>query len=422
MKQMSDNKNRTEENTGQISKRKTIIISLLILIAGIVVIFLIFITEPTAKRQGATKETAMLVEVVEVEQGDFPPLISVTGTVIPTQDIILSARVGGEVTLLTQSFTPGGFAKKGELLLQIDPSDYRNDLLLRQSELHQAQADLAIEMGRQDVAQQDYELINENLAGENQALVLREPQLNAVKARIEAAEAAVKQAELNLQRTNIRAPFDAHIINRNVNTGSQVAPGDNLGRLVGVAEYWIEATVPLSHLRWLDFPDAPDKKGSAVQIRNRTAWEKAKYRTGHVDQLIGTLEDQTRMARVLVTVEDPLAIKTESAGLPELMIGSFVEANILADTIDNVFRLSRDFVRKAETVWVMEKDTLNIKKVEIIFRDAKHAYIGSGLNHGDKVVTTNLSTVVQGAPLRTSESDSLLPSSTENTDKGGTDE
>lgn len=388
------------------NKKKTLLICLIILIAGGVITAIIFSTEPTASRAGATKETAMLVDVIEVERGSFHPTIEAMGTVQPSQDITLSPRVSGEIIDLSDAFTPGGFVEKGEVLLRIDPSDYKNTLLQRKSELRQALADLNIEMGRQDVARRDYQLIGDSLASKNKSLVLREPQLDAVRSQVESARAAVRQAELDLRRTTIRAPFDAHILNRNANVGSQVAPGNNLGRLVGLDVYWVVATVPLSNLRWLTFPDDNNEKGSKVRVRNRTAWLEGEYRTGYLYRLVGALEDQTRMARVLVSVPDPMAYRTDSANVPRLMIGAFVEANITANELTDVIRLNRDYIRKDGTVWVMKEGKLRIRKPDIIFRDAKYAYVSSGLRGQDKVVTTNLSTVTDGSRLRLERPDS----------------
>jgi multidrug resistance efflux pump len=161
--------------------------------------------------------------------------------------------------------------KKGEKLLQIDPTDYKNTLEQRKSDLRQAVADLNVKMGRQNVAQKDYQLLNETLSKEQEALILRKPQLNAARSKVEAALSAVDQAETNLQRTSIEAPFDAHILSRNVNIGSQVSPGDNLGHLVDIDYYWVEATISLSKLKWLTFPDGGGERGSEVRILNRTA-------------------------------------------------------------------------------------------------------------------------------------------------------
>lgn len=380
--------------------KKTLLICSIILVVAAALTTLIFFTEPTAQRVGATKETAMLVEVADVERGTFRPTIVAMGTVEPEQDIILSPRVSGEILERSPAFTPGGIVKKGETLLQIDPADFENTLQQRQSDLRQAIADLNIEMGRQDVARQDYQLLDETLSQENEALVLRKPQLNSARANVESARAAVEQAELELQRTRIKAPFDAHILSRNVNVGSQVAPGDNLGRLVGMETYWVATTVPLSKLRWLSFPDGSGEMGSEVRIRNRTAWPEGEYRTGYLYKLVGTLETQTRMARVLVAVPDPLAYRSDSTNVPGLMIGAFVEARIQAREIPDVIRLNRDYIRKDDTVWTMEEGKLRIREVDILLQDAEYAYIASGLSDDDRVVTTNLTTVVDGAPLR----------------------
>ena len=397
---MAAEQNNTKPGKGTINKRKTILLSLLILLAGGAVTAVIFLTEPKAMRGGATKETAMLVDTITVKRDTFRPTISAMGTVKPSQDIILRPRVSGEIIERTEAFTPGGYVKKGEKLLQIDPADYKNTLQQRQSNLQQAIADLNVEMGRQNVAQKDYQLLNETLSEKNKALILRKPQLNAARSGVEAARAAVEQAKLDLQRTTIKAPFDAHILSRNVNIGSQVSRGDNLGHLVGIDTYWVEATVPLSRLRRLTFPDGGKEKGSPVRVHNRTAWEEGEYRQGYLYKLIGSLEDQTRMARVLVNVPDPLGRLNGTNELPALMIGSFVEAQIQAGQISGVIRLNRDYIRKNETVWTMEDKKLRIKDVNIIFRDARYAYISEGLEENAKVVTTNLTTVADGARLR----------------------
>jgi len=382
------------------SWKKTLFISIGILVIAIGVIALIFSTEPTAEQAGATRATPMLVDVIDVEKGDYRPTIQAMGTVRPSQEVNLSPRVSGEVESLSDAFTPGGYIEKGEQLLQIDSSDYRNTLEQRKSELRQARADLNIEMGRQDVARQDYQLFADTLSEENKSLVLREPQLESARSIVESAQAAVDQAQLDLDRTTIEAPFNAHILTRNVNVGSQVSTNETLGHLVGLDNYWIEATVPVSKLRWITIPEGNEQNGTEVRVRNRTAWPPDTYREGSLFRLIGTLEDQTRMARVLVRVPDPQAYKTDDPDVPRLMLGSFVEVHIPADELEDVVRLNRDYVRDDDTVWVMDDGELNIRDVGVVFRDARYAYIKSGLSGGDQIVTTNLSTVSDGAPLR----------------------
>ncbi len=388
-----------------VSWKPTLLLCVVILCAAAGVVWVIFSTEPTAKRGGAIRESAMLVDVVRAERGTYRPAITVMGRVEPAKEIVLSPRVRGEVVRVAEALTPGGFVSAGELLLEIDPSDYETALRSRRSELHQARADLTLEMGRQKVAESDYQLLETRLPSEQEALVLRQPQLETARARVEAAEAAVRQAELDLERTTIVAPFAAHILTRDVNVGSQLAPGDTVARLIGLDELWVIASVPRAKLRWISVPGLAPAEGSRAHVRDRAAWPDGVSRVGQVDALIGELADQTRMARVIVSVPDPFlhdATGHDAVGnAPVLMVGAFVEVEIEGTPVDDVVRLSRDHVRTGDTVWVMDgDDRLSIRDAEIVVRDARFVYIASGVEDGERVVTTNLATVVDGARLR----------------------
>ena len=163
-------------------------------------------------------------------------------------------------------------------------------------------------------------------------------------------------------------------------------------------------TVPLAQLPSLVFPIG-EEQGAEVKIRNRVAWDDGVYRTGHLHRLVGALDEQTRMARVIVLVSDPLSLQEASEGQPPLMIGAFVETRIAAKKLTDVSRVSRELLRSNKTIWVMEDGKLSIRKVDIVFEDTEHVYIKGGLRLDDQIVTTNLSTVVEGAPLRVKSAD-----------------
>ncbi|WP_127845661.1 efflux RND transporter periplasmic adaptor subunit [Psychroflexus aestuariivivens] len=392
------------------STKKILLICFGIILVSVAIVFLIFSTEPTAKSEGSVKESAMLVSLSTAKRKDFTPNIQATGTVRPVDDVMISPLVSGPVVSRSANFIPGSFVEKGELLLQINPADYRNQLELQKGNLKQQKTNLNIEMGRQQVAEQDLALIGMDSLSKNQRnLVLRQPQLNAVKANIQSAQANVNQAELNLSRTRIRAPFDAHILSQNVTVGSQVAPGDDLGRLIGTDYYWVEVTIPVSKLRWLSFPNA-DEKGSKVILRNQSAWPEKAMRIGYLEKQIGALDTQTRLARILVKVSDPLK-RSKSIDGPELIVGSFVEVNIEGKSVSDVVRLNRDYVRQNNTAWVMKEGKLEIRQLELELVDAKYAYVKKGLDEGDKIVITNLSTVAEGVALREDKSESEEKSS-----------
>lgn len=368
-----------------------------ILVISLLCVGLIQLTEPEAEKEGAVKRTAMLVEVQSVERGDYTPTLVALGSVRPNQDVRLEPRVSGQVVSLDDQFVPGRVVEEGTPLIRIDPADAANVLAQRRSALQQAEADLALEKGRQAVARTERNQIQGEISPEQEALILRQPQLEAAQARVASARAALTQAELDLGRTTVRAPFDALVLDRTASVGSQVGPGQALGRLVGVDRFWVELTLPVAQLKHLDLSE----QGATVELRDRAAWPPGTTRTGRVDGVIRQVDDQTRLARVLVAVDDPLALADDAAG-PALLAGSWVEARIGAAELTDVVRIDRSLLRKGGTVWVMTaEDTLDIRSVELALEDAQHAYVSDGLAPGDRVVTTNLATVTQGAALRT---------------------
>ena len=217
------------------------------------------------------------------------------------------------------------------------------------------------------------------------------------------AEAAVEQAQHDLERTTITAPFPAHVLDRMADLGSEISASDEVAQLVCVAEYWIVASVP--DLQAALDPSSPsgDEQGSQVFVHHEAAWGEGRRREGRVKSLIGTLDRTTRLGRVLVTVKDPLAREPdpEHPDRPALIVGSIVEVRIQATPLEDVVRIDRAHLRKDDTVWVMKDGKLEIRPVDVAFEDPDHAYLRGGLEAGELVVKTNLATVAADAPLRT---------------------
>lgn len=372
------------------------VLSLAFLAGSAAAVWLIYRTEPTAQQIDSKRKSAALVETLTVRRDTFEPRLGVLGTVQPVQDIVLSPRIRGQVIELSPSFVPGGMVRQGDMLLHIDPADFENAVSVRQSELEQVEADWKIEEGRSKLAKQELELLGDSIGGINRALVLREPQTASLESQLSASRAALQRAQLDLQRTRLTAPFDAQVLRRMVNVGSQVGPGDELGQLVGIDQYWVIAAVPVRNLRWIQFPTA-EHEGSLVTLHDRDSWGPDVYRQGRVARMIGALDQQTRLARVVVTVDDPLGLTSDA---PPLILDTLIEARIEGIAIEDTVRLEREYVHDGDTVWVMKDNQLEIRETDIIFRDAAYAYVRGGLEDGDQVVTTTLATVANGVQLR----------------------
>ncbi len=386
----------TKIKTTVSTTQKSLLISALIIMLGLTLAWIILNTEPEAQREGATKKTAMLVETIPVEIGDFTPVIEVMGTVLPSRDVQLQAQVNGQVQSLSDAFIPGTIVNKGDKLLQIDPQDYKNQIIQSKSQLQKAQTALQIEMGEQIAAQRDYERLGRELEEPQKSLVLRKPQLTNAQAAVSEAQAQLDQANLNLARAQIKAPFDAQIQNIHVNLGSQVSNGTILADLVGVETYWVEASVPISQSSWIN--NTNDNQDKLVTIRDRLSWPDDVSRQGRLLSLIGQVDNESRMARILISVDDPLAL--ENPQLPRLTIGTYVSSLIPTKKLTNVARIERQYIRKNDTLWIMDNQQLNIKQLNVIFRDNQYVYVKDTLQRGEQIITTDLSRITQGAAVR----------------------
>lgn len=369
--------------------------------------WLIHQSEPEAERSGATRRNAALVETVTITRGTYRPTLTVLGRIQPARAVTLTPRVTGEVLDVADKLMPGGRVRKNEILLQIDPAEFEAQEAMRLSTLQEAQAQLKLEQGQQRVAEQDFAFLEGEVDKSQRALALREPQLETAKARVAAAQADLRMARIDLRAATVRAPFDATVLTRQVDVGSRVSPGQPLAQLVGLEAYWMYASVPIANLRWLTFADG-DGQGdvSAVKLRSSGRWGATQAKSGRLESLIGDVDNQTRLAHVLISIPDPLGIKDGSP----LILGTIIEATIVGREVEDVIRLDRRSLRAGDTVWVMNGGQLEIRQVEVIFSDEQQVFLRGDLQPGDEVVTTDLASPRPGTPLRKMSSGTLSPS------------
>jgi RND family efflux transporter MFP subunit len=325
-------------------------------------------------------------------------------------------------------------------------------ILQRDSDIVQAEAALEIERGQQAVAQSEYKLLGRELDERRRDLVLRKPQLRSAEATCEAAKAAkraavaakqaavaakasaeamkrsaeagaqaaeaskaaagvaLRKAQLDLDRTTIAAPFNAVVQAESVDLGSQVSPTTRLATLVGTDEYWVEVSVPVDKLQWLRIPRQRGEEGSAARVYNEAAWGPEAFRTGTVVRMASELEPEGRMARLLVSVPDPLGLADPAGRTPALLIGSYVRVAIEGAELEDVVPLDRSLVHGGDRVWVMGDDgKLEVRRVAVAFRGRDRLLVSDGLAPGERLVTTGLTAPVDGMLLRTQDAEVATP-------------
>ncbi len=377
-----------------------IILPFVVLAVGVLIMIGMVKTAPSAERKPPVR-TARLVEVETVSRGNALALISAMGRVSPAREVTLHPQVSGTVIEISPELIPGGIKQAGDMLLKIDPADYEIRLRQAESERIAAQGSLTQEMGQQAIARKEFELLGgAELSPEERALILREPQLAAAQARLASAEAALEQAKLNLERTTITAPFHAVIRERQVDIGAQVSPSTPLATLTSADAYWVTAMIPAGQLKWLNIPSSPGEQGSLARVMTGDSG----HREGRVLRRLTDLEQNGRMAQVLIEVTDPLGNGDASSPAP-LLIGDFVRVEIEGLELENVIELDRHRLRAHHEIWVMnESDELEMRELDIAFRGEHTVLVQSGLEEGERVVVTDLAAPVAGMKLTTAAS------------------
>nr|WP_242468713.1 efflux RND transporter periplasmic adaptor subunit [Rhodovibrio salinarum] len=353
-------------------------------------------SQPSSERAPERSEPARLVETVTVTRSDRTATVQAWGEVIPADSVQVAPRVGGEIVDVADDLEPGGRVRKGQVLARVDDSDYKVALRQARTELAKARAALRIEQGNQKVAETEAELLDQQLSEQERDLVLRQPQLQQARADVDAAQAAVEDAELDLQRTRVHAPFDAVVQSVSVDVGSQVSAGTTIAELIATDRYFVELAVPAAKLRWIEARQSSRGPGSRVQLANPSVWGEGRTRTGEVVRVRPDLSEQGRMARVLVEVTDPLDQQ------PPMLVGSYLRGRIAGDRLEQVVALDRAYLRESDSVWVMTGDgRLEIRAVEIAYRGPEEVYVSVGLGDGDRVITSEIATPTNGMKLRT---------------------
>jgi len=377
--------------------------------------------EPTRK---PTEERGALVEVIKVEASNEKLAVRAQGSVTPAQRVVVMPEVGGRVVWQSKELVPGGRFKRGQPLVRIDSKDYALAARQQEAAVDRARLELKLEKSRKEIAKQEWEIIGEdaNVSSEDRALALREPQLEVAKAAVESAESAQAQANLALGRTSLSAPFNAIVQSENVDVGQLVSPASQLAVLVGTDAYWVQVSVPVEQLAWIDVPGLNAKKGegSAARVWQEVGGEHVE-RPGQVVRLLGDLDPVGRMARVLVEIDDPLRLKENghrkvvptkekpatAEALPSaeqlpFLIGAYVNVEVEARQIQvPVVEIPRLALRDGAHVYVYGAgNKLDVRKVDIVWRSEDSVLVRSGVKPGELVITSRLAGAVPGMRLR----------------------
>ncbi|MCR9104967.1 MAG: efflux RND transporter periplasmic adaptor subunit [Gammaproteobacteria bacterium] len=372
------------------STKKQILISIALMAFAVSVTFLLFLNRPDTQIADP-KYQPVSVDVAEVVKENITIEVQAQGTVSPLRQSSLMSEVQGRVIEVSPAFNVGGFVAADEILMRIDPRDYQTSLLRAQAAVESAESALAQEQGRAQVAQREWEKLPAGSQRSQQAkdLYLRKPQLEQAQAQLLAAQADLDTARDNLDRTIIRAPYNALIRAKHSDLGQFVSPGSPLADIFSIESAEIRLPIPQSRLEYLELPGVGGTdQGAPIDLYTDVGgdlkhWKATLHRTE------GVFDERSRALYAVARVEDPYGILDPSA--EQLRIGTFVNANIQGRELHDIVRLPRYVIRAGNYVWVVDENSrLRNRKVSLLRAGGDIVYVSAGLNEGDRVSLTTL--------------------------------
>lgn len=376
----------------------------IILVAGLLagaaaLTFLLYLNRPSTD----ITEPAYIpvtVDVVEVEKETIRIPVQAQGTVSPLQQTVLVAEVQGRIVEVADNFNVGGFLRQNDVLLRIDPRDYEARLARAEAALRSAESELLQERGRADVARREWEKLpaGSQRSDEARDLYLRKPQLAQAEAQLLAARADVSTARDELERTTVRAPYDALIRAKHSELGQYVTPGASLAEVFSVAMAEVRLPIPQTRLAYLDLPEvATDTGGAPIDLYTDVGGDVTHW-SARLHRSEGVFDERSRALFAVARIDDPYALN--HPGREPLRIGTFVNANIAGRPMPGLVALPRYVLRAGDMVAVVDDSGLvRNRKVTTLRAAGDFIYVSSGLENGDLVILTTLDSALTGAEV-----------------------
>jgi RND family efflux transporter MFP subunit len=382
------------------SRKKQLLLSLAMLAGSAAVTTVLFLNRPPADIAEPV-QAVVSVDVAEAVKQTLRIQVQAQGTVSPLQETAILSEVKGRVVEVAAAFNVGGFVSQDDVLLRIDPRDYQTNLLRAQAAIESAESNLAQEKGRTQVALREWQKLPKGSQRSQEAkdLYLRKPQLELAQAQLLAAHADLNTAKDNLERTIIRAPYDALIRKKHSDLGQFVSAGTPLAELFSVESAEVRLPIPQSKLAYLDLPGLTGyADGSPIDLYTDVAGE-VKHWTAQLHRTEGTFDERSRVLYTVARIQDPYGL--HDTNKEPLRIGTFVNANIEGRELADIITLPRYVLRAGNSVWVVdERMQLRNRKVTLLRAGGDRVYISAGLDEGDLVSLTRLDNSFDGSRVQ----------------------
>ena len=391
--------------------------------------FMGLVSSGRAPERRVLPDLGPLVETLAAPTQTLQIIVEAQGSVRPADEIDLVPQVSGVVVWKAPQLEAGGFFNRGDVLIRIDPRDF--ELAMTSAEASVVRARYQLDLAREEaaVASQEWEMVRriDTLPSD---LVLRLPQVRAAEADLLAAEAGLAEASLRLERTQIIAPFDGRVRDTTLDVGQYVVANQPQSRVYSIERAEIVVAVRHQDMTWLEIPrqlpDLPMASLSGVETTGditgsmaadegpqlsatlatapkarvhgefagrRHAWE------GFVTRAASELDARSRMLRLVVEVDEPYATGADNKS--PLLVGMFVDVEILGQSVDDVRVLPRIALHEGDIVWVMDRDgILHMRRARVVHIRDETLLVRLDMADDERIIVSQLSGATDGMKVR----------------------
>ena len=345
-------------------------------------------------------EAAMAVKTMVVKSAELPVRVESQGVAKARTRTTLVSEVSGAVLKLSDAFVVGGTFQAGDMLLELDPTDYEVSLQRAEARLMSAKAAMEFERARSAQAEKEWAMTGRPQS-EAPLLALRRPYLLEAEANLLQAQSEVRQAKIKLEKTVIKAPYAGMVANKLADVGQFVTAGTRVGEAFAID--YVEVRLPLterdlSMMGSLVSQNLTDKtvllSGTVDGIN--TSWQATIVRSE------GVVSELNRAQYLVARLADPYGLKVDqdNKSVP-LRVGTFVKASIEGKVLKDVFQIPRSALLEGSRVGLIDSEQLlKIVPVTVAHADDQYYYLSNGLIAGMEIVISALGTPIEGLKLR----------------------
>jgi RND family efflux transporter MFP subunit len=368
---------------------KRIILPVAILVTAVLV-FMVLVRTPERLPLGSPDQAIASVRVAEVRSGSVQLEVQSQGRVQASRRVSLSAAAAGPVSWVSPSLVAGGYFSADEVILRIDSADFDTALERARSSLQQAESDARF--AREELERNEA-LAAQRLISETQLRDLQRQAENTAM-RVRDAQAAVTQAQLDLRRTEVRAPFNTIVESTSIDIGQQVGRGTALAILLHADEAEVRLPLAINQFSFLNLPlgirgEIPEDLQPEVAIKGLLGSEMQTWQ-GRLVRMEASIDTGSNAIQAIVRVSQ------EDLQVP-LPIGLYVNASITGRQVDNIVSLPREVVRGNNRVLVVDTENrLWFREVDVLRLENDRVLVRGGLADGERICLSPIQTVIDG--------------------------